>query len=232
MTRVKVDVARGLRVRVEGGRTSCPARAARAVRRRRGRRVAAPRRRGAAAGEEPRAGPSRAGRPSAAPAGPRGHALATCGTSVRRSPWRAMTQERIDARVRVVGMENVRRCHGQRPGRRPRRSATPGTGTSPARGAPGRSRRVTTVAERLKPEELFQEFVAFRESIGITIFALTGGGDVFRGLVRAAAEAQSSSRCSPTATSRPRASRSTCSGTGPGWRRVRPRWRSRRVHRW
>jgi len=42
------------------------------------------------------------------------------------------------------------------------------------------------VAERLEPEELFQEFVAFRESIGITIFALTGDGDVFRGLVRAA----------------------------------------------
>ena len=26
---------------------------------------------------------------------------------------------------------------------------------------------VTTVAERLEPEELFQEFVAFRESIGL-----------------------------------------------------------------
>ena len=45
---------------------------------------------------------------------------------------------------------------------------------------------VTTVAERLEPEELFQEFVAFRESIGLTIFPLTGSGDVFRGLVRAA----------------------------------------------
>ena len=44
---------------------------------------------------------------------------------------------------------------------------------------------VTTVAERLEPEELFQEFVAFRESIGLTIFPLTGSGDVFRGLVRA-----------------------------------------------
>lgn len=45
---------------------------------------------------------------------------------------------------------------------------------------------VTTVAERLKPEELFQEFLAFRESIGLRILPLTGGGDVFRELVRVA----------------------------------------------
>lgn len=45
---------------------------------------------------------------------------------------------------------------------------------------------VTTVAERLKPEELFQEFVAFRESIGLRIIPLSGGGDVFRDLMRAA----------------------------------------------
>ncbi|GCE77399.1 phosphatidylinositol mannoside acyltransferase [Cellulomonas biazotea] len=45
---------------------------------------------------------------------------------------------------------------------------------------------VTTVAERLEPEELFQEFVAFRESIGLTIIPLSGGGDVFRDLMRAA----------------------------------------------
>ncbi|KSW15292.1 phosphatidylinositol mannoside acyltransferase [Cellulomonas sp. B6] len=45
---------------------------------------------------------------------------------------------------------------------------------------------VTTVAERLEPEELFQEFLAFRESIGLTIIPLTGGGDVFRQLVRVA----------------------------------------------
>ena len=43
---------------------------------------------------------------------------------------------------------------------------------------------VTTVAERLKPEELFQEFLAFRESLGLRILPLTGGADVFRELVR------------------------------------------------
>ncbi|QCB93679.1 phosphatidylinositol mannoside acyltransferase [Cellulomonas shaoxiangyii] len=43
---------------------------------------------------------------------------------------------------------------------------------------------VTTVAERLQPEELFEEFVAFRESLGLAILPLTGGGDVFRELMR------------------------------------------------
>jgi lauroyl/myristoyl acyltransferase len=34
----------------------------------------------------------------------------------------------------------------------------------------------TTVAERLKPESLFDKFVAFRESLGMEVLALTGGG--------------------------------------------------------
>lgn len=33
----------------------------------------------------------------------------------------------------------------------------------------------TTVAERLKPEELFDAFVAYRESLGFEVFPLTGG---------------------------------------------------------
>ncbi len=44
---------------------------------------------------------------------------------------------------------------------------------------------VTTVAERLKPEELYAEFLAFRERLGMTILPLTGEGDVFGRLVRA-----------------------------------------------
>jgi len=47
---------------------------------------------------------------------------------------------------------------------------------------------VVTVAERLEPEELFQEFVRFREGVGLRIIPLTGGGDVFRQLVRAMRE--------------------------------------------
>lgn len=38
---------------------------------------------------------------------------------------------------------------------------------------------VVTVAERLKPEQVYAEFLAFRESLGMTILPLTGGGNVF-----------------------------------------------------
>jgi len=45
---------------------------------------------------------------------------------------------------------------------------------------------VTTVAERLEPEEVFQEFVAFRRSINMDIIPLTGGEDPFAALVETA----------------------------------------------
>ena len=46
---------------------------------------------------------------------------------------------------------------------------------------------VTTVAERLEPDALFQDFLAFRQGLGMTIIALDGPGtDVFRQLVRVA----------------------------------------------
>ena len=44
---------------------------------------------------------------------------------------------------------------------------------------------VTTVAERLRPEELFDEFLSFRERLGMRIIPLTGGSDVFRELIAA-----------------------------------------------
>ncbi len=43
---------------------------------------------------------------------------------------------------------------------------------------------VTTVAERLRPEELYDRFVAYREALGMTILPLTGGQSPFRALVR------------------------------------------------
>jgi KDO2-lipid IV(A) lauroyltransferase len=44
---------------------------------------------------------------------------------------------------------------------------------------------VTTVAERLRPEEVYQRFLAIREEKGMEILPLTGGGsDVFGLLVR------------------------------------------------
>lgn len=45
---------------------------------------------------------------------------------------------------------------------------------------------VVTVAERLRPEELFDEFVAFRTGLGMTILPLTGGDPPFQSLVEAA----------------------------------------------
>ena len=47
---------------------------------------------------------------------------------------------------------------------------------------------VTTVAERLEPEAVFQEFVAFRNSINMDIIPLTGGDDPFASLLRVARE--------------------------------------------
>ena len=46
---------------------------------------------------------------------------------------------------------------------------------------------VLTVAERLKPDELFQEFVRFRSSIGIDVLPL-GNGDTLGALIRGAKE--------------------------------------------
>jgi phosphatidylinositol dimannoside acyltransferase len=43
---------------------------------------------------------------------------------------------------------------------------------------------VTTVAERLRPEELYEQFLGFRRRLGMTILPLTGGSDVFRFLTR------------------------------------------------
>jgi phosphatidylinositol dimannoside acyltransferase len=43
---------------------------------------------------------------------------------------------------------------------------------------------VTTVAERLHPEELYVRFLAVRERLGMEILPTTGGGDVFATLVR------------------------------------------------
>jgi phosphatidylinositol dimannoside acyltransferase len=43
---------------------------------------------------------------------------------------------------------------------------------------------VTTVMERLRPEEVFERFLHFRQRLGMEILPLTGGGDLFGVLVR------------------------------------------------
>ncbi len=93
------------------------------------------------------------------------------------------TPEQVAARVRVEGKDNLS-------------AVTAGRGVALAvahlgnwdlAGAYGSAHiaPVLTVAERLEPEALFQEFVAFRRSIGIEALPL-GDGDVFRNLVRGA----------------------------------------------
>ncbi|GAA4861840.1 phosphatidylinositol mannoside acyltransferase [Actinomycetospora straminea] len=47
------------------------------------------------------------------------------------------------------------------------------------------SGRFTTVAERLRPESLYERFVAYRESLGFEILPMTGGEAPVRGLLRA-----------------------------------------------
>jgi KDO2-lipid IV(A) lauroyltransferase len=47
---------------------------------------------------------------------------------------------------------------------------------------------VTTVVERLEPEEVFRDFLEFRESLGMTIIPLTGSGDPFLALKAAVAQ--------------------------------------------
>ena len=59
----------------------------------------------------------------------------------------------------------------------------------------------STVAERLKPESLYERFVAYRESLGMEVLPLTGGErppcDVLKERLR---EAGGWSACSPTGT--------------------------------
>jgi lauroyl/myristoyl acyltransferase len=96
----------------------------------------------------------------------------------------AWTPEQVKARVRLVGYENLT-VHLD--GDRSPVMALSHQGNWDLAGAYASPNiaPVLTVAERLKPDELFQEFLAFRTSLGLEILAL-GDGDVFRELVRGA----------------------------------------------
>ena len=136
-----------------------------------------------------------------------------------------MNPERGDAARRAAwpGGAGVRRAHATA-GRRPRAGAHGELGPRRcvvhAGDRPGHDGRGTP-----RPEELFQEFVAFRESSGSRSSRPPGAATSSAGC-RARPRAAARSACSPTATSR-RASRSTCSGTGAvaagpaGWRHDR-----------
>ncbi|OLT53051.1 phosphatidylinositol mannoside acyltransferase [Cellulosimicrobium sp. CUA-896] len=96
----------------------------------------------------------------------------------------AWTPEQVRARVRLVGYDNLT---AHLDGDRSPVLALSHQGNWDLAGAYATPNiaPVLTVAERLEPEELFQEFLSFRTSIGIEILAL-GDGDVFRDLVRGA----------------------------------------------
>lgn len=93
--------------------------------------------------------------------------------------------DRIDARVRGVGVEHLR---AETDAGRSVVLALGHTGNWDLAGAWATRRiaPVTTVAERLQPERVFTEFLAFREGLGLEIVPLEGsGGQVFRRLVAA-----------------------------------------------
>jgi phosphatidylinositol dimannoside acyltransferase len=96
----------------------------------------------------------------------------------------AWTPEQVAARVRLVGRENLS-VHLD--GERSPVLALTHQGNWDLAGAYATPNiaPVLTVAERLEPEELFEEFLSFRTSLGLEILAL-GDGDVFRELMRGA----------------------------------------------
>ncbi|MFC8193375.1 phosphatidylinositol mannoside acyltransferase [Cellulomonas sp. NPDC057328] len=96
---------------------------------------------------------------------------------------RALTPDQVAARVRATGREHVQ-PHLDAGRQVVLALGHMGNWDLAGAWATTHLAHVTTVAERLEPEELFQEFAAFRESIGLTIVPLTGGGDVFRRLTR------------------------------------------------
>lgn len=90
--------------------------------------------------------------------------------------------DRIVGRVRIIGEEPMRRALAEGRGVI---AALPHMGNWDHAGAWGSLTDipVTTVAERLRPEALFERFLSFRRGLGMEILPLTGGnGDVFRTL--------------------------------------------------
>ncbi len=90
----------------------------------------------------------------------------------------AMSEAEVDASVELLGGEAMR---AHLAAGRPVVCFLGHMGNWDLAGAWGRRHLgpIVTVAERLRPEELFAEFLAFRERLGLTILPLTGGRDPF-----------------------------------------------------
>ena len=90
--------------------------------------------------------------------------------------------------------------------------------------------QVTTVAERLEPQAVFEAFLAFREELGMRIVPLTGS-EVFRTLLSALREGGTFMPLLADRDLSNNGDEVTSSASGPGWPPGRPRWRSRPVPR-
>ena len=75
---------------------------------------------------------------------------------------------------------------------------------------------VSTVAERLRPEALFDRFVAYREALGMEVIALTGAGNPLGSPASRAAAWPAGLPARRPRPDRGRASRSTCWASRPG----------------
>lgn len=95
-----------------------------------------------------------------------------------------LTAEQIDARVRTIGAEELR-ARTDAGESVVLALAHQGNWDLAGAWATRHLAAVTTVAERLEPPEVFEEFVGLREGIGLTIIPLDAGREVFRDLVRA-----------------------------------------------
>jgi len=87
----------------------------------------------------------------------------------------ALRSERIVADTEVVGLEHLEKA---RAGGRPLVMALPHSGNWDAAGVwfiDWLDGPFMTVAERLKPESLYERFLAYRESLGFRVVPLTGG---------------------------------------------------------
>lgn len=93
-----------------------------------------------------------------------------------------LTHAQISARVRAIGVEPLLDALAQG---RPAVGALTHSGNWDLAGAwfVQHHGAVLTVAETLEPEELFQEFVSFREGLGLRIVPFVKGSGVFRRLV-------------------------------------------------
>ncbi|TFV66743.1 UNVERIFIED_ORG: phosphatidylinositol mannoside acyltransferase [Bacillus sp. AZ43] len=87
----------------------------------------------------------------------------------------ALSSDRIVAGTEVVGLEHLEKA---RAGGRPVVMALPHSGNWDAAGVwfiDWLGGPFMTVAERLKPESLYERFLAYRESLGFRVVPLTGG---------------------------------------------------------